>query len=218
VADEILTVAALLRREGQTLLVRQPGPGDSRAAWALPGGVVEPGELLIESLVREVRQETGIEVLRVGNLIQVIQSHHPAEDSWSGGEPPQPGGRVTVFVFEVAEWTGDPPTEDAEGFVREARFWSRNKAIELLEDHPSRVMHEPILAYLRGEDRGRVWLYRRDDEGQDRLEWPARETSPQMSDQMRRARAFVLLGCVVILAILIVIVIIGIITLARPFI
>jgi hypothetical protein len=78
-------------------------------------------------------------------------------------------------------------------------------------------MSEPLLAYLRGEERERVWLYRRADDGQDHLEWPGREPAPEISEQMRRARAFVVLGCMVILAVLVIIVIIGLITLARPF-
>jgi 8-oxo-dGTP diphosphatase len=217
VVDDILLVAALLRREGELLLVRQQGPGNLWAAWALPGGVVESGELLVESLVRAVREETGIEVMRVGDLIHIAQSHNPTEHSWSQGELPQPGGRATTFVFEVAEWNGEPLVGDSNEFLRELRFWTRNESIRLLEDHPSRAMSEPLLAYLRGEERQRVWLYRRADDGQDHLEWPDREPAPEISEQMRRARAFVVLGCMVILAVLVIIVIIGLITLARPF-
>ena len=217
VADDSLIVAALLRREGELLLVRQQGPGDLRAAWTLPGGVAEPHELLIESLVRTVREATGIEIVRVGDLIHVAQMHNPTEHVWPTGELPPAGGRATTFVFEVAEWKGEPHSTDRDESGREVRFWPRNESIRLLEDHPSRVVSEPILTYLRGEERDRVWLYRRGDDAQDHLEWPSREATPEISEQMKRARALLVLGCLVILAVLIIIVIIGLITLARPF-
>ena len=123
-----------------------------------------------------------------------------------------------VFVFAVAEWKGELDHSGAHTSTREARFWSRSEAIDRLERLPARAMREPILAYLRDNNTDRVWLYRYENEGDDRLVWPAREPAPEVSEQMRRARAIVALGCIVILTILVIIVIIGIITLARPFI
>jgi ADP-ribose pyrophosphatase YjhB (NUDIX family) len=43
------------------LLVRRANP-PSQGEWSLPGGVLELGETLQAGLVREVREETGIEV------------------------------------------------------------------------------------------------------------------------------------------------------------
>jgi len=52
-------VAAVVRDEaGRVLLIRR---GDGRG-WSLPGGFLEPGERLAEAIVREVREETGLEV------------------------------------------------------------------------------------------------------------------------------------------------------------
>ncbi len=52
-------VAAVIRDEaGHVLLIRR---GDGRG-WSLPGGFMEPGELLADSLVREVEEESGLEV------------------------------------------------------------------------------------------------------------------------------------------------------------
>ena len=52
-------VVAIIRDEsGRVLLIRR---GDGRG-WSLPGGLMEPGELLADSLVREVQEETGLDV------------------------------------------------------------------------------------------------------------------------------------------------------------
>lgn len=51
--------AAIIRDErGHVLLIHR---GDGRG-WSLPGGVMEPGERIVDCLVREVWEETGLEV------------------------------------------------------------------------------------------------------------------------------------------------------------
>lgn len=50
---------ALVMREGRLLMVRVRATGE----WFLPGGGVEPGERVEEALVREVREEAGIDVV-----------------------------------------------------------------------------------------------------------------------------------------------------------
>jgi len=43
---------------GRVLLLRRSDSGN----WALPGGTLELGESIVECAVREVREETGLEV------------------------------------------------------------------------------------------------------------------------------------------------------------
>jgi len=66
-------VFGLARREGCLLLVRNPRVtgGERRSFWDLPGGGVRPGERLPEALVREWREETGLEA-QVGALRLVV--------------------------------------------------------------------------------------------------------------------------------------------------
>src|SRR5205809_7860218 len=64
--------AVILRPEGVLLQKR-----DDNGLWGLPGGSVEPGESVTEAVVREVREETGLEVEPV-RLIGVYSApeHH----------------------------------------------------------------------------------------------------------------------------------------------
>ena len=58
-AQPEVAVGAIVRHNGELLLVRrgrQPGQGE----WSVPGGRVEPGEMLVEAVVRELAEETGL--------------------------------------------------------------------------------------------------------------------------------------------------------------
>ena len=46
---------------GRLLLVRRGNP-PSRGLWSVPGGRVEPGESEVDAVVREVAEETGLQV------------------------------------------------------------------------------------------------------------------------------------------------------------
>jgi ADP-ribose pyrophosphatase YjhB (NUDIX family) len=57
----VLGVGAVIIRHGKILLERrknEPGKGK----WSIPGGVVELGESLEETAIREIREETNLEV------------------------------------------------------------------------------------------------------------------------------------------------------------
>ncbi|MFV2039247.1 MAG: NUDIX hydrolase [Acidimicrobiales bacterium] len=73
-----LCVGALAVRHEHLLLI-QRGTDPGRGLWSLPGGRVELGETLAEAVVRETREETGLDVLcegLVGWVERLTTSHH----------------------------------------------------------------------------------------------------------------------------------------------
>src|SRR5437899_10479150 len=85
-------VSAIIHTGEGLLLQRR---SDNRL-WGLPGGGVEPGESVTQALVREVREETGLEVVRL-RLIGDYSSpeHRPTV--------PYPDGNVIHYISSSFE-------------------------------------------------------------------------------------------------------------------
>ncbi|MDI6411913.1 (deoxy)nucleoside triphosphate pyrophosphohydrolase [Streptomyces albus] len=57
-----VVVAGAIVNGGRFLAARRTAPPEFAGRWELPGGKVEPGETPQEALVRELREELGVEV------------------------------------------------------------------------------------------------------------------------------------------------------------
>ena len=55
-----VTVAAVVERGGRFLVVEERPPGSGGVVWNQPAGHVEPGEPILEAVVRETLEETGL--------------------------------------------------------------------------------------------------------------------------------------------------------------
>ncbi|MDN5782009.1 MAG: 8-oxo-dGTP diphosphatase MutT, partial [Luteimonas sp.] len=86
--------AAITDARGRVLLARRTEGRDLAGLWEFPGGKREPGESPEQALVRELREELGIEAEPGPPLIAVAQ-HYPHK-------------RLRLDVRHVARWRGTP--------------------------------------------------------------------------------------------------------------
>lgn len=115
----ILGVAAVIwNANGEVLLIRRR-KAPRRGEWSLPGGKVEFGESLVEAVLREVKEETGLEVEILG-LIDIVESIRDA----SAGSPDNHfvlvdfGARVVSGVARAGSDAADArwfPYEELQG-------------------------------------------------------------------------------------------------------
>lgn len=72
-ATAVKVVAGLIFRRNRLLVCQRKGGGPFPLKWEFPGGKVEPGEIEIEALKRELQEELAIEI---GAATEVFRNRH----------------------------------------------------------------------------------------------------------------------------------------------
>ena len=118
--------------DGRLLLIRR-GTEPGRGLWSIPGGRVEPGESGPEATAREVREETGLDVV-VGDLVGRVERAGPDGVTYVIDDFrafPAPGCDPAVLTAgddaDEARWFTVPELsglECVEGLLEVLRSWS----------------------------------------------------------------------------------------------
>jgi 8-oxo-dGTP diphosphatase len=111
-------VGAVVHDEGGRLLLVRRGTEPGRGLWSVPGGRVEPGEPTEDAVVREVEEETGLQV-RVVRLVGTVERDGPGGVVYA----------IDDFEAHLVEGTADGPRagDDAD----EARWFTADEVERL---------------------------------------------------------------------------------------
>ncbi len=94
-----LVAAAVIRREGRLLLGRRPVGKRHGGLWEFPGGKLRDAESIEDAIARELREELGMETIRVGRVL------HRA---------PDPESSFLICFIEVEASGAPKPLEHSE--------------------------------------------------------------------------------------------------------
>jgi 8-oxo-dGTP diphosphatase len=123
----IVGVGAVVVHQGRVLLV-QRGREPLKGKWSLPGGMLELGESLTQGVVREVQEETGLDVEAI-ELIELIDRIH--KESGPSGERVRYHYVIADYLCRVVGGTLQAASDaDAVRWVERAE-WNSHSALAL---------------------------------------------------------------------------------------
>ena len=136
-----LTVLCL-STDGDKMLLQNRIKNDWQG-YTLPGGHVEPGESFVDAVIREMKEETGLDI-KNPQLVGVKQ--FPIKD-----------GRYVVLLFKATEYSGTAVSSD-EGQMEwvESNRLSEINTVDDFEDL-MRVINDPALTEFQYLVDGDTW-------------------------------------------------------------
>jgi 8-oxo-dGTP diphosphatase len=153
---------AVILRDGRILLTRLAPSVTSEELWTLPGGGLDHGEDPRDAVVREIHEETGLDVV-VGETARVYSAHLPGV--WRDGRRVDAHALRIVYDGWVPADAPEPQVIEVDGSTMEAAWKPVGEVmdgtvpvvpmvVEALADHrPFRMQRLATYALItRGED------------------------------------------------------------------
>ncbi|PIE07795.1 MAG: 8-oxo-dGTP diphosphatase MutT [Rhodobacterales bacterium] len=125
----LVSAVALIDTDGRVLLARRPEGKSMAGLWEFPGGKVEPGETPEAALIRELREELGIDV-SAACLAPLTFASHSYDDF-----------HLLMPVFACRKWTGSVIPLEGQTLA-----WVR---VDDLKRYPMPPADVPLIAMLR---------------------------------------------------------------------
>ncbi len=125
----LVSAVALIDQDGRVLLTQRPEGKSLAGLWEFPGGKVEPGETPEAALIRELREELGIDTWASCLAPLTFASHT------------YPDFHLLMPLFACRKWDGI-----ARGVEGQTLAWVRP---EKLRDYPMPAADLPLIPILR---------------------------------------------------------------------
>jgi 8-oxo-dGTP diphosphatase len=124
----LVTACALVDADGRVLIAQRPEGKQLAGLWEFPGGKVEKGETPEECLIRELREELGIET-QAACLAPLTFASHSYDDF-----------HLLMPLYVCRRFSGVPEAKEAQ-----ALKWVRPNR---LRDYPMPPADAPLIPFL----------------------------------------------------------------------
>ena len=125
-----LTVDGVMIKDDKVLLIKRKND-PYKDKWAIPGGFVEYGETTENAVLREFREETGLEGI-IDRLIGVYS------------DPKRDPRKHVVSIAYLLKYTGG--NEKGGDDAKEARWWYLEKLPDFALDH-GKIINDALMLY-----------------------------------------------------------------------
>ncbi len=104
-------VVGIVEKDEKVLIVRRK-KGEGDLMWQFPGGTVEQGESFEEAIIRELKEETGVNVFAKKNLGERIHPYTKKYMAYIVCEYVDGGLVISDDDLDKAEWVGKGELRD----------------------------------------------------------------------------------------------------------